>query len=169
MAELSDRRVTVGRVVGLFGVRGWVKVYSYTRPREAILNYGPWLVDVAGALREFDVVEGRVQGKGVVARLKGFDDRDQAAALIGGDIAVGMSQLPPTTENEYYWAQLEGLRVVTLNGEELGSVSHLFETGANDVMVVKGERERLIPFSKVFVQRVDLESGEIRVDWDPAD
>lgn len=169
MADATDRRVTVGRVVGLFGVRGWVKVYSHTRPREAILNYSPWLLEINGSWRDFEVVEGRQQGKGVIARLRGYDDRDAAMALVGSEIAVAMAQLPPTQNNEYYWAQLEGLRVVTLDGDELGAVSHLFETGANDVMVVKGERERLIPFSKNTIQRVDLTGGVIHVDWDPAD
>jgi 16S rRNA processing protein RimM len=170
MTDATDRRVTVGRVVGLFGVRGWVKVYSHTRPREAILNYKPWLVELAGAWRDFEVIEGRVQGKGVIAHIKGYDDRDSAMALIGTDIAVALAQLPPTNENEFYWAQLEGLRVVTLDGQVLGNVSHLFETGgANDVMVIKGERERLIPFSKSTIQRVDLVAGLIEVNWDAAD
>jgi 16S rRNA processing protein RimM len=169
VTESTDRRVAVGRVTGLFGVRGWVKVYSYTRPREAILDYAPWLVELAGEWREFEVLEGRVQGNGMVARLKGYDDRDQAAGLIGSEIAIPMSRLPQTAENEYYWAQLEGLRVVTLEGQELGHVSHLFETGgSNDVMVVKGDRERLIPYTKSAIRRVDLDKGEIQVDWDPA-
>jgi 16S rRNA processing protein RimM len=162
-----ERRVAVGRVVGLFGVRGWVKVYSYTRPREAILNYRPWLIESKGAWRTFEIAEGRAQGKGIVAQLRGYDDREMAAELIGSEIAVSIAQLPAAGNNEYYWAEIEGLRVVNLAGQELGRVSHLFETGgANDVMVVQGERERLIPFANSIVQNVDRNAGVIHVDWD---
>ncbi|HEX7045687.1 MAG TPA: ribosome maturation factor RimM [Burkholderiales bacterium] len=169
MARRPDRRITVGRVVGLFGVRGWVKVYSYTRPREAILQYDPWYLCLAGEWRERALAEGRMQGEGVIARLAGYEDRDTAAALVGADIAILAAQLPPTGEREYYWADLEGLRVVNLAGDELGIVSHLFETGANDVLVVRGERERLIPFADSVVREVDLEAGVLRVDWDAQD
>ena len=169
MTHAPDRRVSVGRVAGLFGVRGWIKVYWHTRPREAILNYRPWLIERNGVWQAFDVAEGRAHGKGIVARLSECNDRDAAAKLVGAEIAVSMSQLPTTGRNEYYWAELEGLRVVNVAGQDLGHVSHLFETGANDVLVVKGERERLIPFVHAVVQQVDREAGVIRVDWDAED
>lgn len=169
MSHPPDRRVAIGRIAGLFGVRGWVKVYSYTRPREAILNYSPWYVEQQSVSRTFQVAEGRVQGKGLVAHLLGCSDRDMAASLVGGEIVVPLSQLPPAGANEYYWAELEGLRVVNLGGQELGVVSHLFETGANDVMVVRGERERLIPIGGGFVRRIDRDAGVIEVDWDTDD
>lgn len=164
--SLPDRRVAIGRVAGVFGVRGWIKVFSYTRPREAILEYGPWLIERAGEWQTFEVAEGRVQGKGLVAQLKGCDDRDVAAALIGAEIAVPISRLPEPADNEYYWAELEGLRVVNLAGQELGKVSHLFETGANDVLVVRGEREHLIPVGPGYIRRIDRSAGVIEVDWD---
>jgi 16S rRNA processing protein RimM len=166
MDPTSDRRVAVGRVAGLFGVRGWIKVFSYTRPRDAIVQYRPWLIAQDGVWREFDVIEGRAHGRGIVARLGGYADRDTAAALVGAEIAVWLRQLPTTSENEYYWAELEGLRVINVTGVELGRVSHFFETGANDVMVVRGVREYLIPFVRATVQRVDREAGVIHVDWD---
>ncbi len=174
--------VTAGKVVGLFGVRGWIKVHSYTRPRDAILNYKPWWIRGPEGWMRVDLEDGRVQGKGIVALLRGYSDRDRARGLIGADIAVEMSRLPPLKEGEYYWAQLEGLRVVNLEGQVLGAVSHLFETGANDVMVVTSgpeltagpgreakqaqrARERLIPFTAKVVKRVDLTAGVIEVDW----
>jgi 16S rRNA processing protein RimM len=153
----------------LFGVRGWVKVHSDTRPREGILKYSPWQLRLGGQWREVALAEGRRQGAGVIARFDGVTDRDQAAALVGAEIAVGIEQLPAPKKGEYYWAQLEGLRVVNRQGVELGTVSHLFETGANDVMVVRGDRERLIPFTRHAVDEVDVKAGWIRVDWDPAD
>lgn len=165
MARAPDRRIAVGRVVGLFGIRGWVKVYSYTRPRDAILRYSPWQLGSGDQWREHGLLEGRSQGNGIVARVAGCDNRDAAAALIGAEIAIAGAQLPAAAEREYYWAELEGLRVVNLAREELGRVSHLFETGANDVLVVQGERERLIPFGKGVIHDVDLDAGIIRVDW----
>lgn len=166
MARRPDHRIAVGQVVGLFGVGGWVKVHSYTRPREAILRYNPWQLGFDDDWRERELIEGRRQGNGIVARLAGYDDRDAAAALVGLEIAISAAQLPATAEREYYWAEIEGLRVVNLDGQELGRVSYLFETGANDVLVVRGERERLIPFGKGVVRDVDLDAGILRVDWD---
>jgi 16S rRNA processing protein RimM len=161
----ADRLLLVGKIVGLHGVDGWVKLESYTQPRLKIFSYQPWLVgeiEVAGA-------QGREQGKGVIGKLPGCDDRDTAARLIGASIQVRRSVLPRPKRGEIYWADLEGLDVVTTHGVALGKVSHLFSTGANDVLVVRdGERERLIPYvTKQFVSEVDLKAGRISVDWDP--
>ncbi len=167
----DDRPVPMGRINGLFGVAGWVKVFSYTEPRERILDYGPWLLrQDDGGWRSIEVVDGRRQGQSVVALLEGVADRDQARALAGAEIAVPRDRLPAPGKDEYYWADLEGLRVETLEGHDLGTVSRLFATGANDVMVVSGERERLVPFVlERYVRDVDFEAGVIRVDWDPED
>jgi 16S rRNA processing protein RimM len=156
----------MGRVAGLFGVKGWVKVHSYTRPRDAILDYDTWQLKFADGWREFEVVEGRMQGAGVIARLKGIEDRDAAAKLVGVDIAIERSQLPALKPGEVYWADLEGMKVINLDGVDLGTVSHLFETGANDVMVVQGERERLLPYIASVIRDVDLANRIVRVDWD---
>jgi len=157
----------VGRISGVYGVRGWVRIYSYTRPRENILGYSPWYLKGAGGWQPRPLAEGRRHGKGVVARLAGCDDRDQASRLIGTEIAIRREQLPEPEPGQYYWNDLLGLRVVNRAGETLGVVDHLIETGANDVLVVEGERERLIPFvmDRVILS-VDLDAGEIRVDWD---
>lgn len=160
--------MVVGRITGLFGVRGWVKVFSHTEPRDNVLGYRPWLLDVDGAPRAFDVVDGRVHGKGIVAQLAGVDDRDAAATLLGKDISVTRDQLAPAAEGEWYYADLEGLEVVTADGVTLGRIESLFETGANTVMVVRGERERLVPFTVGdVVQDVDLDAARVTVDWDP--
>lgn len=157
----------LGRISGVFGVRGWVRVFSYTDPREAILDYESWLLGQEGAWRPAKVAEGQRHGKTVVARIDGFDDRDQAATLIGAEIGVPREALPEAEEGHYYWSDLEGLRVVRSDGSELGVLAYLLETGAHDVMVVKGEREQLVPFVKdEVVLDVDLEKGVITVDWD---
>jgi len=159
--------VILGRISGLFGVKGWVKVYSYTEPREAVLNYDRWLLSGKNGWQEATVAEGQRHGKTVIVRINGYDDRDQAAGLIGTEIGVPRDALPEADSDHYYWSDLEGLSVVHRDGTEIGKVDHLLETGANDVMVVKGETERLVPFvmDKV-VLGVDLVKGEIRVDWE---
>jgi 16S rRNA processing protein RimM len=157
----------MGRITGLFGVRGWVKVYSYTEPREAVLNYDRWLLGRKNGWQEATVAEGQRHGKTIIARLDGYVDRDQAAGLVGADIGVPREAMPETESDQYYWSDLEGLRVLHRDGTELGKLAYLLETGAHDVMVVQGEQERLIPFvlDKV-VLGVDLDKGEIEVDWE---
>ena len=162
----SDGLVHFGRISGLFGVQGWVKVFSHARPREAIIGYSPWLVKLGGEWREVKVEEGRAQGKGVVAKLAGVDDRDQATRFVGAEIAIRLSQLPPLEKGEYYWAQLVGLEVVNLAGQSFGKVDRLFDTGANDVMVVRNGSERWVPATAGVIREVNLEAGVIRVDWD---
>jgi len=166
--DRAPKMVALGRISGVYGVRGWVKVFSDTSPRCNIVSYSPWYLGGGGQWEAFEVLDGRAHGKGVVALLAGCSDRDQAAALVGREIAVRREQLPDPGVGEYYWADLEGLQVRTSAGVELGRVDHLFETGANDVLVVQGERERLIPYVWGDVVRsVDLESGLLVVDWDP--
>jgi len=164
---MTTQPVVLGRISGLFGVRGWVKVYSYTEPREAVLDFDRWLLGRRDGWHEARVAEGQRHGKTVIARLDGYVDRDQAAELIGVEIGVPRDELPETEEGRFYWSDLEGLRVVHRDGTELGKVAYLLETGANDVMVVKGEQERLIPFvMDEVVLGVDLAKGEIEVDWE---
>lgn len=132
------------------------------------MRYRTWYLQQRdGGWQEFSLLEGRQQGKGVVAHLQDCEDRDQAHALMGREIGIRRDQLPATAPGEYYWSDLQGLKVITLEGDALGTVDHLIETGANDVLVVKGERERLIPFiSEQVIVAVDLDAGEIQVDWD---
>lgn len=159
-------RIVLGRICGVHGVRGWVKIFSDTDPREGILGYRHWLLGDDPKPRR--VRDGQRHGKSVIAQLEGCEDRDQAAALVGCDIAVTRDQLPPPSPDEFYWCDLEHLEVVTREGVSLGQVDHLFATGANDVLVVKGERERLLPFVwEQVVLDVDFTRKRIDVDWDP--
>lgn len=161
--------VTLGRVSGFHGVRGWVKIHSETDPRDNIVRYSPWYLDRGQGWERQELDGGRAQGKGVVAKFAGCDDRDQATEWQGAIIAVRRDQLDDSLdEGEYYWTDLEGLEVVTVDGVVLGRIDHLFETGANDVMVVSGERERLLPYLwDQVVKEVDLENRRMVVDWDP--
>jgi 16S rRNA processing protein RimM len=157
----------MGRISGLFGVKGWVRVYSFTQPRAAILNYQHWYLQQQGSWREVEVAEGQQHGKGIIVRLAGMNDRDQAATLIDCDIAVERDALPAAAEGSYYWTDLEGLKILHRDGTELGRVAYLLETGANDVLVTTGKPERLIPFimGQVILD-VDLANGVITVDWE---
>jgi 16S rRNA processing protein RimM len=135
---------------------------------EQLLAYSPWQLGDGSGWRPYVLEAGRAHGPGLVAKLAKVDDREQARALVGADIAVERSQLPALTDDEYYWNDLVGLGVVTRDGRELGQVTGLMETGANDVLVVGGDRERLIPYIPgQVVLRVDTRAGRIEVDWDP--
>ena len=164
------RRILVGRVVGAFGVRGEVKLESWTEPRSAIFGYRPWILrDPRGVERELMGVRGRQVGKGLSAEIPGVEDRDGADAMRGIEIYVPRSALPKLAEGEFYWSDLEGLAVQTVEGAPLGNVSHLFSTGANDVLVTAtADREWMIPFVRPqYVTEIDLTAGRITVDWDP--
>ena len=161
-------QVIVGQIVGAFGVLGWVKVRSFTDPPVNILGYVPWVLESGVSRNEVRVIEGRAQGQFVVARIEGINDRDQAILLRGNHISVQRSCFPKAPEGSYYWADLIGLEVLTEKGFYMGKVVGLMETGANDVLQVKGEREYLIPFVLgQFVKNVDLGGGRMLVDWDP--
>ena len=164
------RRILLGTVAGALGLRGEVKLESWTEPRDAIFRYQPWtLRDAHGREREVSGVRGRETGKHVVATFPDVVDRTTAEALQGLEIHVPRDALPPARPGEFYWADLEGLSVVTVDGVALGTVSHLFSTGANDVLVARDdERERMIPFVQPqYVTSIDIDAGVITVDWDP--
>lgn len=169
MGDGQEKQVLVGRIVGLSGVAGMVKLESWTDPRTQIFRYQPWRLKSANGSSEIKGSRGREQGKGIVAELPGVSSRDEAAALVGSEIWVPRSALPKAEPGQYYWVDLEGLEVVNIEGIVLGRVSHLVATGSNDVLVVvDGERERLIPFiDEDFVRSVDFEAQRIVVDWDP--
>ena len=164
----AQKRVLLGRVTGAFGVRGDVKLESWTEPRARIFGYQPWILRAAnGVEHEMQGARGRDTGKHVVATLPGIEDRDAAEALRGTEILVPRQVLPPAAPGEYYWVDLEGLRVVNVEGTDFGIVSHLFSTGANDVLVAHGDRERMIPFVQPdYIRAVDLAAGVVTVDWD---
>lgn len=161
-------RVIVGRLGSPFGVKGWIRVHSHTRPAEQLFDYPLWGLGESGELRELAVEAAQAQGKGWIARLGGIADRDAAAELTGAMISVSRTMLPRAEQGAYYWIDLIGLRVVSTQGFDFGRVDSLMETGANDVLVVHGDAERLIPFVQPdVIQRIDLSAGVIEVDWDP--
>ena len=170
MSATPKKWVTLGRVSGVFGVKGWLKVHSYTEPRDNIARFGVWTLRLNGGERLFEVAEGQGHGGNVVAKLHGIDDPEQAREWVGAEIVVERERLPKAGADEFYWTDLEGLEVRTTAGIALGRVDHLLATGANDVLVVRGAAERLIPFVVgAVVKQVDLAAGRIVVDWSPDD
>lgn len=161
-----DALVVMGRVAAPYAIKGWIKVQPFTAFLDSLLDYPLWRIGRVGAWREYSLLEGKVHGQTLLACLQGVEGRDAAAALQGMEIAVARAELPPPEVDEYYWDQLIGLRVVNLRGEPLGEVSAVLEGGAQDVLRVVGERERLIPFVAALVRNVDLAAGCIEVDWD---
>lgn len=167
MSSHADRRIVIGRISGLFGVRGWVKLFSYTDPMANLLEFRELQLGSGENWRPSMLAEGRRHGKTLVGRFEGVTDRDQAARLVGEEIAIRRDQLPETKANEVYWTDLVGLEVVNVHGEPLGIVDRLLETGANDVLVLRGDKERLVPFVRgTVVKDIDQEAGRITVDWE---
>jgi 16S rRNA processing protein RimM len=168
----ADDYLVIGKIFSVHGVRGEVKVYSFTDPIDNLLDYSSWTLRRGSEVRQVELASGRLQNKVLVAKLKGLDDREEARLLAGFEICVLRSLLPDLTDGEYYWYQLEGLKVIDQLGQLLGTVHHLLETGANDVMVVKActgsldDRERLLPYTEQCVLAVDLVAGEMQVEWD---
>ncbi|MDH3218358.1 MAG: ribosome maturation factor RimM [Gammaproteobacteria bacterium] len=165
MGQHDDELICVGHILGAQGIKGWVRVFSNTSPRENILDYSPWLIERGDEFQAVEV-EGRLQGKNVVARLSGIEDRNQAETLIGCRLFIEQRRLPSLGAGEYYWSDLIGLKVETVRAEPLGTVAAMMETGADDVMVLEGDRERLIPFViDEIVTEVDLDRRRLVVDW----
>jgi 16S rRNA processing protein RimM len=167
-AETGEGRkvVQIGLISGVHGVKGWVKIHSLTEPREAIFEYQPWLLGDSG--EEARILQGKKHGKHLIAMLENTKDRDQAEDRVGQVIAVYRDQFAELPDTEFYWTDLVGMTVRLEDGTPLGTIERLLATGANDVMVVQGERERLIPFVRgPYVKDVDLEDGVVVVDWDP--
>jgi 16S rRNA processing protein RimM len=162
----AERPIVLGRISGAFGVRGEIKLESWTDPPTAIFRYQPWTLVRGASSSKLAGVRGRAHGQSLVATVPGVADRDAAQELGGYEIRVARSALPPPKAGEYYWVDLEGLAVVNTEGVAFGVVDHLLDTGANHVLAVRGERERLIPFVQPHLVSVDFEARRILVDWD---
>ena len=179
IAAVPPKLVEMGRISAPFGIKGWIRVQTYTRAvhgSNSLAAYPVWWVSGDGGWREVKVEQSQAQGADVVAKLAGMDDRDKAAALKGQQVAVAREVLPPAAKGEFYWADLIGLSVRNTEGLDLGVVASMMETGANDVMVVQQsavdgdkhaikEQERLIPFIADVIKRVDIAASLIEVEW----
>ena len=178
MGESGSNSLTAGKITGCYGIKGWVKIHSYTDPEENLFRFGQWQLKRRGSLETVEFDEWKRHGKGMIAHIAGVDDRTLAESFKGLEIVVEADRLPALEEGDFYWHQLQGLQVWGREPETsddrvlLGSVDYLIETGANDVLVVKAnadsidDRERLVPYLPGdTIVRVSLEEGVIEVDW----
>ena len=166
---MSDSEsIALGHVSGVFGIKGWIKVYSYTRPKEQILNYPTWLIGKNKTVQMI-LEEGRLHKESIIAKLKGIDDRNKAMDLFENKIHVLTQDLANLPQDEFYWYQLIGLQVFDTSGKHIGEVVRMMETGANDVLVVRADdkAEHLIPYIKDgVIQSIDLMTQKIIVEWE---
>ncbi|MCJ0974911.1 ribosome maturation factor RimM [Pseudomonas sp. PS1] len=168
----AEDLIVIGKIVSVHGVRGDVKVYSFTDPIDNLLEYPRWTLRRGDEVKQVELAKGRVQGNILVASLQGLTDREVARTYADFEICIARSELPDLAGEEYYWYQLQGLVVINQLGHVLGRVDHLLETGANDVLVVKpfdgslDDRERLLPYTDPCVLKIDLDAGEMHVEWD---
>lgn len=166
--------VTMGRIGKLYGIKGWLKLISYTAPQDNILDFKLLLAKIGGHWQEIEMDQSKVHGKGLIAHFVGYDDPDEAKMLTGVELAVRTADLPALDPEEFYWHELRGMQVKTMDGQLLGTVAKMLETGANDVLVVQATqdsidtRERLIPYlPERVVMDVSRTQRCISVDWDP--
>ena len=162
----DEKKLLVGKINGFFGVQGWVKIFSYTEPRKNIFEYQPWYFIDDGTYKSIEMTMGREQSKTIVAHVKGIDNRDQAVQLIGKGLYIDKDQLPELDDNEHYWHELAGFRVINKNAVDLGVVDYLVDTGSNNVLVIKGDNEHWIPYIEPYLVSVDKKNRVISVDWD---
>lgn len=155
----------MGRLAAPFGVKGWLRVHTFSEMVDALTDYTAWHIAYEGNWKVYPVQEWQLHSTGLVVHLAGVNDRDAAFALRGHDVAVPRDSLPTAPENQYYWSDLLGMQVVNQQHEVLGEISQILEAGAHDVLVVQGERERLIPFVAQIVGHVDTQARQVTVDW----
>lgn len=173
--EVIGKDVTLGKVGAVYGIKGWLKIHSFTDDQEAILDYFPWSLKLGNKIQSVDITDWRKHNNGLVVKVAGIDDRDVAQKLVGSEIFVSEEALSDLPDGEFYWRDLIGMAVVTDKGYDLGRVSDIMETGANDVLVVKanlkdgfGKKERLIPYlMDQVILSISAEDKQICVDWDP--
>jgi 16S rRNA processing protein RimM len=179
-ASEPDKRIVLGKVTGYFGVRGWVKLYSYTEPIDNIVRYNSLLIKLKGDWQNITLDEGKAHGKGVVAHFTGYDTRDDVAQLLGAELAINSEFLKPLGKNDFYWHDLIGLQVRNLEGIVFGQVRQIIETAAHDVLLIQPEQQHeqkgtenkpgdiLIPFVlEHYIIKVDINNGFILVEWQP--
>jgi 16S rRNA processing protein RimM len=169
MTEADSKYIVIGKIGATYGITGWLKIQAYTQFTTNILDYSPWYLSGPDQkMREVVIEEGKPHGNGIVAKFPGYDNPETARVLTGQTISIKRSQLPALKPEEYYWSDLEGLTVINQRGETLGKVAYLIETGSNDVLVVKGEKDMAIPYLRgSVVLNIDLAKQEIIVDWEP--
>jgi 16S rRNA processing protein RimM len=165
---MSERHVEVGRLGAAHGVRGWLRVQSFTDPPQRLFEWRRWLLQPLNRTdlgREVKLLEARPQGDGWIAQIEGVVERDAASLLTGQMILVERELLPKPEGREHYRDDLVGFEARNLEGALLGQVDHFIDTPGNAVMVIKGEREHLVPVTTQHLRSVDVGARTLVVDW----
>ncbi|TKB46950.1 ribosome maturation factor RimM [Thalassotalea mangrovi] len=170
-----EKEIILGKIGAVYGIKGWLKIHSFTEEPEAIFDYSPWILNLGGNKQNVEVSEWRRHNNGLIAKFTDTNDRNDAQLRTGAEIIVSDEQLPELPEGEFYWRDLIGMDVVNEQGYNFGKVADIMETGSNDVLVVKanrndafGKKERLIPYLEdQVIKSVSLDNKQIDVDWDP--
>jgi len=165
---LTDNNyIIIGRLGKTYGVRGWLRVNSYTEDASGILDYTPWHLQEGKSYKLRAIADSKKLGNGLIVKFDGVDTPENAKLLTGSKVAILSSQLPALEEGEYYWKDLEGLTVIDQDGNNLGKILYIMETGSNDVLVVKGEKEHAIPYlPNDVVKNIDLKNKIMYVNWE---
>lgn len=171
----EEKKIVLGKIGAVYGIKGWLKVHSFTDETEAILDYFPWSLKLGNKTKSVEISDWKKHNKGLVVKVAGIDDRDIAQTMVGYEILGDQEALPELPEGEFYWRDLIGMSVATEQGYDLGTVSDIMETGANDILVVKANRndafskkERLLPYNfEHCIISIDANNKQICVDWDP--
>jgi len=171
----EEKKIILGKVGAVYGIKGWLKIHSFTDETEAILDYFPWSLKLGNNTQTVEITDWRKHNKVLIVKVAGIDDRDEAQAFVGSEILTNEAALPELSQDDFYWRDLIGMSVVTNKGYDLGVVTDMMETGANDVLVVKAnlkdgfsKKERLIPYLfEQVIESVSIENKQICVDWDP--
>lgn len=164
---MQKKKVITGRLARPYGIRGWIKVLSFTDPIQNLLTYKNWYIQHQHTWQNFSLSTGRIQGSFLVVKLEGLNNPEAVKQYTNDLIAVERSTFPPLKENEYYWADLIGMQIVTIDGVPLGRVKSLLETGSNDVLIISNQgHEHLIPYLSHVVKSVDIKNKIITVEWD---
>jgi len=164
----DDKKIYLGKITGVHGIKGWLKIQSFSSPPENILNYPQWIINNQGKEDFYSIEQGRKQKNTIVVKLEKINDRNTAESLINSKIQILRSDFPKLSNENYYWSDLVGLSILSSEDKVIGKVESLIETGANDVMVINTSKDEriLIPFvMHEVIQEVNVELKYIKIDW----
>lgn len=161
-----DTKVIIGRFGSVHGVKGDIRVFLYTQPIELALECFPWQVEINNEWQPLNITKTKWHNDQLLVHIENIDDRDVAKRYTNLNIGIERSQLPELDDDDYYWSDLVGLRVINQNNEELGKIEYFEVTGSNDVFVVKGKKEYCLPYLDDVVKEIDLKAGIMRVEWE---
>ena len=164
----DDKKIYLGKITGVHGIKGWLKIQSFSSPTENILKYPLWIISNRGQEGFYSVEQGRKHSNKIIVKLEKIDDRTKAESLINSKIKIRRSALPKLSNESYYWSDLEGLSVLNSKEKLIGIIDSLIETGANDVMVINTTKDKriLIPFAMhEIIKEVSIELNYVKVDW----